>query len=130
MLDIQSRVFSRIKNKYPQSLKTKYPDTTFTTSDRVPESPTFPNVYVHELSSVERGRDLDGTSLNAVLSTIQVEVTDNESMSNAKEVMNNVVMTMKSMRYEVVVMPEFRNPQNLFKVVARFRRVIGAYDVL
>lgn len=130
MLDIQTRVFSRIKNKYPKELKTKYPNTFFTTSDRVADNPLFPTVYVHEMQSVEMGRDLEGTTINAIRSTFQIEVTDNASMSNAKEVMENVVSTMKSMRYEVITMPTFQNTPSVYRIVARFRRVIGAYDVL
>lgn len=130
MLDIQSRVLSRVKNKYPESLRNKYPDTVFTTSDRVANNPKFPNVYVHEMGSQELGRDLQGTTINAIRSTIQIEVTDNVSMSNAKEVMSNVIMTMKSMRYEVISLPEFQNTQSVYRSVARFRRVIGAYDIL
>lgn len=129
MLDIETRVFSRIKNQFPQSVKTKYPNIRFTTSDKVPNEPKFPNVYVHEMRSQELGRDLQGTTINAIRSTIQVEVADNESMSNVHEVMSETVMIMKSMRYEVVTMPEFEN-RNVYRSVARFRRVIGAYDVL
>lgn len=129
MLDIETRVFSRVKNQMPQSIKTKYPDIRFTTSDKAPEKPKFPNVYVHEMRSQEMGRDLNGTTINAIRSTIQIDVSDNENMSNVREVMNEVVMIMKSMRYEVVTMPEFENG-NVYRSVARFRRVIGAYDVL
>lgn len=130
MLDIEMRVFSRIKNKYPDALKIKYPNTSFTTSDRVAKDPKFPTVYVHEMSGSELARDLDGTSINAIRSTIQIEVTDNESMARAREVMQNVVQTMKTMRYEVNTMPEFSNTPTVYRVVARFRRVIGSGDVL
>lgn len=130
MLDIQETVFSRVKNKYPAKLKTKYPNTFFTTSDRVAKDPKFPTVYVHEMNGKEQGRDLDGTKINAVLSTFQIEVTDNASMSNATEVMNYVVSVMKSMRYEVVTMPEFNNTPDSYRKVARFRRMVACSDVL
>lgn len=126
MLDIESKVFSRIKNKCPQALKTKYPNINFTTSDRVPTNPKFPTVYVHEISSSELADDLQGTSINALRSTIQIEVTDNESISNAREVMNYVVNTMKTMRYRVTLMPEFQNTSSVYRVIARFRRTIGS----
>jgi len=128
--DIQSRVFSRLKNKYPQDLKTKYPKTRFTTSDRVPQNPTFPCIYVHERGSMELARDLDGTSINAVRATFQIEVTDESSMDNATSVMNFVLNEMKVMRFEVVTMPEFENTPSYFRKVAVFRRVIGDGDTL
>lgn len=128
--DIQSRVFSRLTNKYPQTLKTKYPKTRFTTSDRVPQNPTFPCVYVHERASTETARDLDGTTINAIQATFQIDVTDNSSMENATEVMNFVLSEMKVMRFEVVTMPEFENTPTYFRKVAVFRRVIGDGDTL
>lgn len=128
--DIQSRVFSRLKNKYPQTLKTKYPNTRFTTSDRTPQNPTFPCIYVHERAPMEMARDLVGTSINAILSTFQIDVTDNSSMENATEVMNYVLNEMKVMRYEAYSMPEFQNTPTYFRKVAVFRRVIGDGDTL
>ena len=130
LLDMESRIVSRLKNKYPSELKTKYPNTNFTTTNRESDNPKFPSVYVHEMGSSEMGRDLEGTEINAILSTFQIEVKDSESMTNATEVMNYVVQTMKTMRYEVVTMPEFSNPQSVYRKIARFRRVIGSGDVL
>lgn len=127
--DILDIVVSRIINKYPDTLKEKYPNTNFTTSDRVPQNPQFPTVYVHELASNELGQDLDGTTINAIRSTIRIEVTDNESMENVTEVMNNVLSTMKSMRY-IAVMPEFQNDNSVYRKVATFRRVVGMNDIL
>lgn len=130
MIDVNQKVFSRLKNKYPTTLKTKYPNTHFTTSDRVSDNPKFPTIYVHEMSSSELARDLDGTRINAIQSSFQIDVFDNESISNATEVMNYVVSTMKTMRYEVTSMPEFSNTQDVYRKVARFRRVIADGDVL
>lgn len=128
--DIQTRVFSRIKNKFPTSLKIKYPNASFTTSDRVQENPQFPNIYVHERASTETGEDLEGLSINAIISSFQIDVTDNESMNNAREIMTYIVSTMKSMRFKVVSMPEFTNTPDIYRLSATFRRVIGNNDVL
>lgn len=128
--NIEASVLSRLKNKFPSSMKTKYPDANFTTDDRVPDEPKFPTIYVHEMGSVEEGQDLEGLTINAVMSTIQVDVKDNKSMNNVSDVMSYVVKTMKTMRYEVVTMPEFSNTQSVHRKVARFRRMIGSGDVL
>ena len=130
MYDIEARVYSRVKNKYPQNLKQKFPDTFFTRDNRVKDDPQFPTVYVHQLSSVEQGQDLQNDDICAILSTFQIEVTDNESMDNAKEVMDNVCKTMKSMRFSIVSMPEFRNTQDVYRIVGRFRRLIASLDTL
>ena len=129
MYDIETRVYSRLKNKYPQELKTRFPNTKFTRDDKVLNEAKFPCVYVHELSSMEQGQDLQNNDICAVLSTIQVEVYDNESIDNAKKVMDYVCETMKSMRYSIISMPEFRNT-DVYRRVARFRRLVASLDTL
>lgn len=130
MLDLEIIVFSRIKNRFSAELIRKFPNAYFTTSDRAVAQPRFPTIYIHEMSGREMGQDLAGTEINAVLSTFQIEVFDNMSESNVSEVMANIVNTMKSMRFDVISMPEFRNDNDVYRKVARFRRVIGSADIL
>lgn len=128
--DIESMVFTRVKAKGNNALKSKYPNIYFTTSDKTQKQPQFPTVYLHEVGSVERGMDLENTEINAVLNTIQVDVTDNESQGRVKEVMNNIVKTMKSMGFTVISLPEFQNTNDIYRQTARFRRMIGKGDLL
>ena len=130
MIDIQSIVFSRIKHTFPSEVKANFPDLFFTTNDRTSDDPKFPSVYVHELPGIERGQTLEGNEICAVLSTFEIRVSDNENMENVTAVMNAVVDIMKSMRFEVVSMPEFRNTSSLYIKVARFRRMVGMGDTL
>jgi hypothetical protein len=130
MLDIETIVFSRIKAILTSKLKTKYPNISFTTSDKVTGEPKFPNVYVHMMGSQETGEDLENNTINGVLATFQIETTDNQSQSRAKDVMNEVVGVMKGMRFSVIAMPEFNNTDSTFRSVARFRRTIGNLDTL
>lgn len=122
-------IFSRIKNSFSDTLKKKYPNLYFTTSDRALTEPKFPTVYI-SIQGVEEGQDLDGTTINAGLYTITVDVTDNENQTRAKEVLNEVKRIMKSMRFDVNQMPQFNNTDNTFRSVARFRRTVGTEDVL
>ncbi len=128
MLDLEVKVFSRIKNKYPSSLKTKYPNTLFTTDDRDLSKPSFPTVFVHEISSREQGNDLENLTINAILLTIQVDVYDNAKKSNAKEVMDYVCNTMKSMGFSIINCPEFKSSDSVYRQTARFRRMVGSCD--
>lgn len=130
MLDIETIVFSRIKAILTSKLKTKYPNISFTTSDKVKDKPKFPNVYVHILGSQETGEDLENNTINGVLATFQIETTDNETQTRAKEVMNETIKIMKSMRFSIVSMPEFQNTDTAYRCVARCRRIIGNLDVL
>lgn len=122
-------VFTEVKTKGNKALQTDYPDIRFTTSNRAPTTAKFPTVYIHELPGVEQGSTLEGTSINAVLSSFQIDVTDNVSQNRVNEVMSEVVSIMKSMRFQVISMPEFQNTDDVYRATARFRRMIGAGDI-
>ena len=131
MLDmLESQVLTRIKYGFPQKLKDKYPNLTFTNSDRNEDDPKFPTVYIHQMGSIEQGEDLTGENLNAALVTYQIEVTTNVNQSEAQEVMNYIIKSMKKMRFSIVFMPEFQNTTSVYRSVARFRRMIGENDIL
>lgn len=125
---IESSVFSRIKNEGLNALADIYPDINYTTEEEAPTEAQFPTVYVHELPSVEQGADLEGTSINAMLVTIQVDVTDNKSKSRVKAVMNEVTKTMKSMQFQVVASPDIVTNDDVHKGTARYRRLIAQGD--
>ena len=131
MLDmLESQVLTRIKYSFPQKLKDKYPNLTFTNSDRNEGNAKFPTVYIHEMPSAESGADMEGDEINAVLSAFQIEVTTNTSQSEAKTVLDEVVKIMKKLRYQVISLPEFQNTTSTYRSVARFRRTIAEDDVL
>ncbi len=123
-------VFTRIKAEVKKKLGNKYADINFTTSNTMLVDPKFPNVYVRKLQGAEMGQTLDGLSVNAVQSNIQIEVTDNESELRAQEVADEVCMVMKSMRYQMVGEPYPDNSQGVYRIVARFSRVVGYNDII
>lgn len=130
MYDLETRVYSRLVNKVPSGLRTKYPSLKFTKNNKELKNASFPCVYVHELPSVEEGQDLQNTDICAVMSSFQIEVYDNENPENAKKVMDYVCDTMKSMRYSIVSMPSFDNTDDYYRRVARFRRLVASLDTL
>lgn len=129
--EIDTTVLSRLRSRGYADLKKNYPNINFTDDDRAPIDPKFPTVFYINISSAERGQTLDGKSMNALLHSVQIEVSDN-SQTNAtvKAVMSKICDYMKDMRYEVVNMPFFQNTDTVFRMVARFRRTIGANDVI
>ena len=129
--EIDTTVLSRLRSRGYADLRKNYPNINFTDDDRAPIDPKFPTVFYINISSAERGQTLDGKSMNALLHSVQIEVSDN-SQTNAtvKAVMSKICDYMKDMRYEVVNMPFFQNTDTVFRMVARFRRVIGANDVI
>lgn len=127
--EIETTVFSRVKTQGIISLSSKYPELFYTTTDEVEDEPSLPNVYVQELEPAELGRDLEGNEINAVLSAFQINVSAKRKQQT-KEVMNQAVKTMKSMKFEAIGLPTYRTQDGLSKGTARFRRVIGSMDVL
>lgn len=127
---ITTTVFTRIKSIVNKKLKSTYPDINFTTSDKSSTDPKFPTVYIKRMQGMERGQDLDGTSVNAMLVTFQVEVTDNISDTRALEVADTCCAVMKSMRFQLVGEPVPDNSNGKFRNIARYQRIIGYNDTL
>lgn len=127
---ITTTVFTRIKSIVNKKLKSTYPDLNFTTSDKTSTEPKFPTVYVKRMQGAERGQDLDGSSVNAMLVTFQVEVTDNVSDTRALEVADECCSVMKSMRFQLVGEPVPDNSNGMFRNIARYQRIVGYSDTL
>lgn len=127
---ITNIVLTRIKAIVGKKLNTKYPDIDFTTSDTSLTTPKFPTVYVKRMPGMEKGQDLDGSSVNAMLVTFQVEVTDNVSDTRALEVADECCAVMKSMRFQLLGEPVPNNSNGKFRNIARYQRIVGYNDTL
>lgn len=63
-------------------------DTAFTTVEKnLDKGPVFPTIYIHEMPGVEKGQVLDGSSINAVQETLQIDVITNTRQSDAKGIL-------------------------------------------
>ena len=129
---ISSIVFTRIKNEFSSSLKTKYKMTSsnFSTVGSSDTPAVFPFVYIQLLPSTEQGQDIEGNTINAGLFTFQIEVTDNQSQTRAKDVMSEVKRIMKSMRFAVQPTPDIQDTKDTHRAIMRCNRRIGSSDIL
>ena len=129
---ISSVVFTRIKNEFPSSLKTKYKmaDSNFSTIGSSDTPAVFPFVYIQLLPSTEQGQDIEGNTINAGLFTFQIEVTDNQTQARAKDVMSEVKRIMKSMRFTVQCTPTLEDTKDTHRAIMRCNRIIGSGDIL
>ena len=129
---ISSVVFSRIKNEFSSSLKTKYKMTSsnFSTVGSSDTQAVFPFVYIQLLPSTEQGQDIEGNEINAGLFTFQIEVTDNQKQVIAKEIMSEVKRIMKSMRFTVQPTPDIQDTKDTHRAIMRCNRRIGSSDIL
>ena len=129
---ISSVVFTRIKNEFSSSLKEKYKmkDENFSTVGSSDTPAVFPFVYIQLLPSAEQGQDIEGNTINAGLFTFQIEVTDNQSQTRAKDVMSEVKRIMKSMRFTVQCTPTLEDTKDTHRAIMRCNRIIGSCDIL
>lgn len=87
----------------------------------------FPTIYLHELQQVEVGQDLTNKSVNAVLSTIEVQVFT-KSKDDNKKYSGEVAEIMKALNYNATGLPIVANTGEYYLGAARYRRVIGSAD--
>ena len=129
---ISSVVFTRIKNEFSSTIKTKYKMTSsnFSTVGSSDTPAVFPFVYINLLPSVERGQDIEGNTINAGLFTFQIEVTDNQTQARAKDVMSEIKRIMKSMRFTVQCTPTLEDTKDTHRAIMRCNRIIGSCDIL
>ena len=129
---ISSIVFTRIKNEFSNTLKTKYKMTSsnFSTVGSSDTQAVFPFVYIQLLPSTEQGQDIEGNTINAGLFTFQIEVTDNQSQTRAKDVMSEVKRIMKSMRFTIQPTPDIQDTKDTHRAIMRCNRRIGSSDIL
>ena len=129
---ISSVVFTRIKNEFSSTIKTKYKMTgsNFSTVGSSDTPAVFPFVYIRLLPSTEQGQDIEGNTINAGLFTFQIEVTDNKKQVIAKDVMSEVKQIMKSMRFTVQPTPDIQDTKGTHRAIMRCNRRIGSSDIL
>lgn len=128
--DIESTVLAIVKAKSLPQLQKKYPKIRFTDEGTSDSAPVFPTVYIHLLSPLEAGRELDGKNINAVIATFQVDVSTNASKADCRKVMSTVMDVFKSMRFAGAALPEQKVEDKIYKSTARLSRIIGANDRL
>lgn len=122
--------FKMTKVKYPWMEEAQITWNKFSTSQVSDTPPEFPYVTIIELAGSERGKDLEGNSLNAAVFTFQVDVFDNVSEARTKNCMDEVTRIMKTMRFQIPTMASFDSKPQEYRMTARFSRVIGAGDFL
>lgn len=135
------KIYAILVNQFPERLKKKYKFKSTTVNgvtqwlnfskSSVSESPAlFPYITFLELPGQERGRDLEGTSINAALFTFQIDVYDNAKEETTKECMAEIVKIMKSMMFEAKPLPAPDSRPQEYRSTARFSRVISRYDMV
>ena len=129
--ELESKLFTRIKYELTTKPEAPFPQLNCTTVSNSDTPTKFPTLYFHELEPVERGADLEGKTVNAVMETIEMQVYSNQSEKECKEIISEAIGIMKDLSFGITMFP---NPQTRNKIsfaIARCRRMIahGDYDI-
>ena len=123
-LQIQSKVFTQIE----YMMKKEYPNLVCTTKNENGKPAQFPALFLHELTPVERGQDLTNETINAVLSTIEIQVWTNTTETDCRNIIAEAVNQMKALQFNIPEMPLVQVNDKIAWGVIRCRRMIGNGD--
>lgn len=128
--DLGAQIYSMISNNVRQRLSGLYEDLNITKKSKSVGTPKFPTIYIHELPGTEVGQDLDGTSINGVMISFQVDVTTNEDEAEIRKIMGIVADEFKKMHFQTVSLLEIDDSGEVIRGIARFRRIKGNAEQL
>lgn len=127
LLQLESTITTQLKVRVPQLTNNRFSTITFT-NEVSDNTPSFPNVYVHELETSEVGNSIPNKTIHAIRDTFQIEVTTNTSKSDARVVINACVNAMKSLGYGMTMSPIYTKVNNIHRFVIRMRRIVANGD--
>jgi hypothetical protein len=127
---IKIGVFNGINTRVVKQFKSKYPNINCSTTQKTTTSPKFPYVQITKLEGVEQGATFDKDTINAVLSTFQIDVFSNDGEEVCEEISSYIceVMTGK-LRFTMVGEPiaNYEN-EDVCRYTARYRRLFAYND--
>jgi hypothetical protein len=127
LLQVESIVTTQLKVRVPKLTNNQYPNMSFT-NEVSDKTPSFPNVYIHEIGDSEVGNSIPNQTIHAIRSSIQIDVSTNTSKSDARIVSMACVKALKGLRYSVTSLPIYLKDNNIHRFVVRARRVIANGD--
>lgn len=127
---LESTIFTIIQYNLKVKPEAKYPGLKCTTALRTEVPSEFPTLYLHELSPLERGQDMENDIINSILYTVEIQVFSNKSETEVKNIMSTVIAEMKKLRFSVLLFPDAITNNKVSSAVARFRRTISKDDAL
>lgn len=123
-MQIQSKVFTQVQ----YMMKKKYPTLKCTTKNENGLPASFPTMFLHELEPIESGQDLTNESVNAVLSTIEIQVWTNTTETECRKIISEAVTQMKALQFNIIAMPVVQINDKIAWGTIRCRRMIGNGD--
>ena len=126
--DLESTVVALVRAKSLPRLKKKYPKIRITDEESTSTEAVFPTAYIHMIGGNEKGKTLDGQSINSVNATFRLEVTANKK-TDCKKVTDTLSEIFKQMRFDITL-PRKTIDNKVYRSVCTFSRIISANDNL
>ena len=126
--DLESTVVALVRAKSLPQLKKKYPKIRITDEESTSTEAVFPTAYIHMIGDNEKGKTLDGQSINSVNATFRLEVTANKK-ADCKKVTDTLSEIFKQMRFDITL-PRKTIDNKIYRSVCTFSRIISANDNL
>lgn len=127
---IEGQVFSQIEYMLKYRAEAPFPTLNCTSVNENIVPTQLPTLFCHELQPVEVGQDLDNISVNAVMSTIEIQVWTDKGQTECKSILVEAITEMKRLRYNIIMFPTVTTNNGISWGALRARRVIGAGDKL
>ena len=126
---IEESVLTQLDYMLAQRADAPFPNLVVTSANQN-QVTAFPTLYIHELTPVETGNDLENQTINAVIETIEIQIWTNETEEECRRLMSAAIIEMKRMRFDCTAFPSIQTYNKIAFGIARFRRIIGSGDTL
>jgi len=127
--EIESTILTNLSYMLTERQDAPFPNLVVTSTNQN-QVTAFPTLYIHELTPVEAGNDLNNQTINAVLETIEIQIWTNDTEAECRQLMSAAIVEMKRMRFNCTAFPNIQTDNKIAFGIARFRRMIGSGDTL
>ena len=96
-MDFETTIFTMFSFFLRKHFSEKYPDMNITQDEEQDGNPIFPTILLRQMPMSETGKDIEGTSINAIRTTMQVNITYKGKKQNLKELTSYSVLFFKKL---------------------------------
>ena len=126
---LSENVWNVVYTTLSTKLKKKYPKITVVNTSKSNSDPTFPNVYVKQISATSYGVDLEHKEDNGANITYQIEASSDKGILESRSIMNDSLDILFKMGFNVVSGP-YEESSSVWRMAARVNRRVGVRDKL
>lgn len=131
VMDVEYDVYTKIKYATETDVSALYPSIVYTNDNESGLATTNDyTVYIHSLSPVSVGDDIEGAEINGIRATFECQVICSTNKVDCRKIMAFMVNAFKKYSFEGTMLPVVTKSDNMFVATARFRRIIGYGDTL